>query len=466
MSDMKYYIYFLLGKMKKSFFRAYPEDDQDVERSLKTEIASNACISTTSTLATGTFLVLLMTQLGMSDGNMGLILTFHNFANLAQLISIKVSGRIVKNKLFVFIFELQRILLGLLFFLPLLAWKSEIKTIVFVALYCFVQICLYICNPAKVDWIDGLVREEARGSFYSLRQSVCNITTLLAGFVMGVVVDFLKDDNINLLLPIMGITVMASQAIGMILMLFMKEKRVSAIDESGHEVVGSLVKKRHLLHSEIQNVSIVKEFLSAIRSKLFRKLLVVECLWLLGYSIIAFYNTSYLLNELNLSYTLISSFSIILCVSQLILGPRLGKLADKVGTVRVTMWMVLMMAIHSLTMTFAVPSNALWMFILSRVFYMMGYAFVFVGILNIKLERIEAEKRIIWIAMLGIISGVFTYAISIVGSAFIDWFQKIALTTEKHMGYAQQYLNAMSFIVLLVLTIYLKLAFKDKEGKN
>ena len=466
MTDIKFYLYFLLGKMKKPFFRAYPEDDSQIEKSLKCEVVSSACISTTSSLATGTFLVLLMTQLGMSDGSMGLILTFHNFANLAQLISIKVSGRIVKNKLFVFIFEFQRILLGLLFFLPLLAWKSDVKTFVFVALYCFVQICIYICNPAKVDWIDTLVNGENRGGYYALRQSVTNIVTLLAGFIMGVVVDSLKGESINTLLPIMGISVMAFQAVGLFMMLLTKEKRVSVIDENGHEVVGSLIKKRNLLNQELESVSIVKEFVEAIRSRMFRKLLVVECLWLLGYTILAFYNTSYMLDELNLSYTLISSFSIILCVSQLILGPRFGKMADKVGTAKVTRFVVLMMALHCLTMAFAVPSNALLTFIISRVFYLLGYAFVFVGIFNIKLERIAPKKRITWIALLGIISGVFTYLVSILGSAFIDWFQAYSLETGKQLGYAQQYLNVLSFVVLIVLTIYLKVAFKDKEGKE
>lgn len=466
MTDLRYYIYFALGKMKRQFFRAYPEDESQYKKSLICAIICNACSSTASTLATGTFLVLLMTRLGMSDGNMGLILTFHNFANLAQLISIKISGRIVKNKLFVYIFEFQRALLGVLFFLPLFGWKDSISTTLLVIIYCYIQICVYICSPASIDWVDSLVLEEVRGSFYALRQSVTMIVSMVASFVMGILVDVLKDNHLELLFVILGTTIIIVQSIGMVAISMMKEKRTSFFDETGHEVVGSLAKKRRSAKEQLVDVSIGKEFMQIAKMPMFWKVLIAECLWLTGFALSASFNTSYFLNELNLSYTLISAFSFASCFIQSFLGPKFGKRADKVGTAKVTSMLVAVMACYALVLTFAVPKNGIIMYVISAILYAVAYSFVQVGILDLKLENFPKEKRIILLSYAGIISGVFTYFMCFVAGRFIDWFQAYALTKDTFIGYAQQYTNAVAFIIFMILTVYIQIVFRKKKGNE
>lgn len=466
MSDLKYYGYFVLGKLKRQFFRAYPENEIQYKKSLICAIICNACSQTASSLATGTFLVLLMTRLGMSDGNMGLILTFHNFANLAQVISIKVSGRIVKNKLFVFVFEFQRILLGVLFFLPLFGWKDNVSAALLVIIYCFVQICVYVCNPAFIAWVDSLVSKETRGSYYALRQSVTMIAMLTASFVMGILVDILKEHHLNLLFVILGVSIVVLQAVSMITIFFMKEKSTSIIDESGHEVVGSLAKKRRRVSTPLENISVTQECVNAIRWPLFRKLLFIECLWVSGFALSSSFSTSYMLKELNLSYTLISAFSFVTCVIQSYLGPKFGKMADRNGTANITSGLVFLAAIQSLVLSLAIPSNGLVLFIISRILYAISHAFVSVGLFNLKLENFTTNKRIVQLSIIGIISGVFTYLICIIAGEFVDWFQAYALTKDRFIGYAQQYINALSFIILLVLAIYIRIIFNKKEGNE
>lgn len=466
MSDLKFYWYFVLGKLKKQFFRAYPENLEDYKRSRSLLIIYDICVAGLTAMAHGTFLVLLMTELGMSDGNMGLILSFYNFANIAQLISIKVSGKIIKNKMFVFHFEISRILLGVLYFIPFLFVSGKAKVTIFVVMYCLVQICVYICSPAFVDWSASLVPEEIRGKYYATKQAASNVTSLAVAFVAGIVADMLKAEHLDLLFVILGASVMAFGIGAVTSLLFVKEPKTSYIDAEGHEVVGSLVKKRKLADGKIENVSIIKAFKEAIKSSGFRKLLVVTCLWWTGFNASISFNTSFMLKELNLSYTVISFSSIVIGVIQAYLGPRLGKKADKSGTAKVTSILFYILALHSVFMALATPQNGLVMFILSRICYAITFSFIYVGLLNLKLEYIPTGRRIVLLSILEMISGVFGYAMSFVFGRFIDWFQAYALTKDSFIGYAQQYTNALSALIFIIVAIYLQVAFKNKKGNE
>lgn len=466
MSDLKFYWFFVLGKLKKQFFRAYPENLEDYKRSRSLLIIYDICVAGLTAMAHGTFLVLLMTELGMSDGNMGLILSFHNFANIAQLISIKLSGRIVKNKLFVYHFETSRILLGVLYFIPFLFISSKAKVTIFVLMYCLVQICVYICSPAFVDWSASLVPEETRGKYYATKQAASNVASLVVSFVAGIVADALKTNHLNLLFIILGTAVITFGIGAVTSILFVKEPKTSYIDADGHEVVGSLIKKRRLANGKIEDVSITKAFIEAMKSKGFRNLLVITCLWWTGYNASISFNTSYMLKELNLSYTMISFSSIVIGVIQAYLGPKLGKLSDKRGTAKVTSLLLYILALHSLFMAIATPQNGLVMFILSRICYAVAFAFINVGLLNLKLEYIPTGRRIVLLSVLEMISGVFGYAMSFVFGRFIDYFQAYALTKDTFIGYAQQYTNALSVVIFVIAAIYLQIAFKNKKGNE
>lgn len=466
MSDIKFYWCFVLGKMKRPFFRAYPENLEDYKKSRTLAILFDVCVVGLTAMAHGTFLVLLMSELGMSDGNMGLILSFYNFANIAQLISIKLSGRILRNKLLVFGCEMSRTLLGVLFFIPFLGCAGKAKLILFVVMYCFVQICVYTSSPAFVDWIASLVPEDERGRYYSKKQAASNIASLGVSFLAGILADTLKEDKLELLFIIFGSSIIVLMVCALTCLLFMKEPHTSYIDQNGHEVVGSLVKKRRLQEGKIENISIVNAFKEAIKSKHFRNLLVVTCLWWTGYNASISFNTSYMIKELELSYTIISLSSLLIGVIQAVLGPKLGRIADKIGNVKVTYVMIYMVAIHCLFMAIATPSNGLLMFTLSRVFYAVAFAFVNVGLLNLKLEYIPSGRRIVLLSILEIISGVFGYAMSFVFGWFVDWFQAFALTTNAFIGYAQQYTNALGMVIMIIIAIYMRVAFGDKGGNK
>lgn len=466
MSDLKFYWYFVLGKLKKQFFRAYPENLEDYKRSRSLLIIYDICVAGLTAMAHGTFLVLLMTELGMSDGNMGLILSFYNFANIAQLISIKLSGRIVKNKLFVCYFETSRILLGVLYFIPFIFISGKAKVTLFVLMYCVVQICVYICSPAFIDWSASLVPEETRGKYYATKQAASNVASLVISFVAGIVADALKTEHMDLLFVVLGTSVIAFGIGAVTSLMFVKEPKTSYIDADGHEVVGSLVKKRRLANGKVEDVSITKAFMEAMKSKGFRNLLVLTCLWWTGYNASISFNTSYMLKELNLSYTMISFSSIVIGVIQAYLGPKLGKLSDKTSTAKVTSLLLYILALHSVFMALATPQNGLVMFILSRICYAVTFAFINVGLLNLKLEYIPTGRRIVLLSVLEMISGVFGYAMSFAFGRFIDWFQAYALTRETFIGYAQQYTNAFSVVIFVIAAIYLQITFKNKKGNE
>lgn len=77
-------MHWFLGRFRRIFFMALPENEADYEKSRRRYIAGDAATQTIAQLAGGTFLVSLMLSVGFSDAQAGVLTSV---ASLAALFS-------------------------------------------------------------------------------------------------------------------------------------------------------------------------------------------------------------------------------------------------------------------------------------------------------------------------------------------------------------------------------------------
>ena len=108
----------LLGRLRRIYFMALPENEGDYEKSRKNFIAGDSANQTIAQLAGGTFLVSLMLSVHIPDASIGVITSMGSLAALFQLFTMQPINKLKKRKLFVCITVLQKLFFSLIFFCP------------------------------------------------------------------------------------------------------------------------------------------------------------------------------------------------------------------------------------------------------------------------------------------------------------------------------------------------------------
>ncbi len=446
---------FVMGRMRRIYFMSVPENKQDYKNSRICYTIGDTAAQTIVQLACGTFLVALMEELGISDGNIGIITSIGSLAAVAQIISMKLSTKMYKNKLFVCLMVLQKIWLAFIFFIPLMNIKQGSKKWLMVFCYCVAQVCIQVGTPATVDWIASLVPAKLRGKYFSIKDSIAVFVVVTSTLIMGILVDYVKDTNIYISFVALGIVIAILVLINLISFSKMKEPKTSILNHHGKEVHGNLARRKKDEIIKKQEIRILKEAIEAFKNNNFKKVLTLNILWNTAFYFASPFNTSYQIKNLSLPYTYIMVLSFVASMLRIYLTPKAGKLADKLSMATVLKWAFSAMGVHYLMMMFSVPENAYITSALAATFSSLGWTFIGIGLLGVQLEFLDEKKRIIQFALLSIVSGLYGFLISFIGGQLVNFLQQQSLSIGKHTLYAQQFTNCGGVLFIILTILYL-----------
>lgn len=458
---------YFMGQVRRIYFMALPESKQDLKKSRIYYTTGDSAVQTIVQLAGGTFLAALMSHSGISDSNIGIITSLISFAALSQLFLINYFKRIKKYKFLVCVTSLQRALFAILYLIPLFGLSSSTNAILIVALYFIGQIFVQIGTPASQDWISRLVPGRLRGKYFSIKDSVVVFVVSIMMLISGMILDFYKKTNILIGFTLISIIIFILTMINVVAFSMMKEARVSYMNEAGKEMHGRLAKKakehEHTEHSD----SIFSEVKQAFQNHKFRKAFTVQSLYIFAFYICNPFNASYQINDLSLPYTFIMLVSFIVNLYRIYLMPKLGRMADRYGMGKILRFTILFLGLYFLTMAFTMPFNAYPMYILGAVFNSTAWAFIGIGLFGIQLDFYRSDKRMIWLTITSSISGLLGFLVSIIGGTILGKLQAQNLHLFGQKIYAQQVLNLMGFLIILVTVYYIKFHIEtEKIDKN
>jgi MFS family permease len=444
---------------------ALPESKEDFKKSRICYTTADSAAQTIVQLAGGTFLAALMTYSHISDANIGIITSLVSLAALSQLFLINFFKRLKKYKLLVCATALQRSLFAVIYLIPLLALGGMVKAILIIFLYFIGQVFVQIGLPASQDWIASLVPGRLRGKYFSIKDSVAVFIVSSAMLLAGMILDYFKPRNILTGFIIIGVLIFILTLINVIALSKMKEAKTSYMNEAGKEMHGRLAKKAKEEEKavKVDELGIGSELKAAFADRKFRKAFTIQCLYTFAFYICTPFNASYQINDLALPYTFIMLVSFIANLYRIYITPKFGRLADKHGMAKLLRFTLFALGLNFLTMAFTIPGNAYPLYIIGTIFGSTAWAFVGIGLFGVQLDFFKNEKRMVWLTITSSISGIFGFFVSIVGGILLDYLQKSQLHLFGIRIYAQQVLNLIGFLIIVIAVYYIRYCIETEK---
>lgn len=462
MERLKWLYWFWGGRLRRLFFMSIPENEKDYRSSRRMFIAADTMNQIIGNLAGGTYLMALLAHLDVSDGDIGIILSLGTLAAVFQLFIIEYVQKLKKYKMYVVLTVFQRMWLGVLFLIPFLGIGTKLKAVLVVILFMFAQVWSQTGNTVSVAWMAMLVPNHIRGTFLARKEAVAVFLAVFSTFVMGVIYDFFANINMEYAFAVNGSLLIILALVNTALFVLMKDPRHSLTNAEGKELHGKLAKRAQ---KEIQTEKkpFLEIFRDAFSSSGFRKVLLMTILWNCCYYVICPFMSSYYICDLGLSYTFVTLISLLTTILRVSILPIMGRFSDQKGAEGVMCVSLGLFTVSYVLFAFAVPSNGVVMYCVASLFSAVGWSYIGAGLLNIQLKNMEESKQTEQYAILSGVSGLSAMVISVISGKILDFLQRNQVEIAGTKLYAQQVLNLVGAVLLILLILYVMLVVRKSS---
>ncbi len=468
MDSIKYYLYFLLGKLRHQYFMQLPENDEEYKSSRIWFIVDGATAVTIGALIGGAFLAALLRALGISDSLNGIISAIPSLACIMQLLGLELAKRMRKIKLFVCVFAIiHRLLFAFLFFIPFLPIGLAFKVVLCIIIFLLGHVLGQLIAPVAGNWISSLVPEDIRGKYFANRDGIMVFVSVVISLGAGQAFDKLKMWNApDLKFLFISLLILVMAIINFIALSIVKEPKYSFCSKDHKEMHGSLVKKRMHPADCMCQEDFKSTFKKVVSNKPFRTSIILTVLWQSAFFFSTPYFGIYQISDLGLSYTYIMIMGFVGSMIRIILTPIGGKIADKKSWALVLEVSLLIMGIAFVINGFTVPSNAHIMFAVFSVLTGIAWAGIAPGIFAIQLDLAPDGDKTAYLGINAAIMGVCGFISSLVGGYILHLVIEMNNQIMGYTIFGQQLLSVGSGILFLILTLYIRYRIKARLGAS
>lgn len=429
----------------------YNIDDLDIEK-LQTKnqllnIIQDTVLYLITISITGAYLAKLTGSLGFSDSLTATITSCVALGYVFQLLAIPLfrKGR-VKNKVTA-LYTLSTTLFVLLYAVPFININPQFKTLIFIVFFLVGNFILNTVFPPKTNMYMTFVPDLQRGRFTAIKEGVSLVSGIAFQFIMGRIIDRQEAaGDINSAFITCAITILVLSVI--------------------HTF--SLVSTVELPPQEKERTPLIKDLKEMFTSKKTVCIILLGGLWSMCYNMsISFYGT-YQIKELGFSMSFITLLSIITAASRIPASILLGKFADKFSFAKMLIICYIFISVGFFAMMFATPANGHILYPVYSVFSAMAFGGINSAEVNIVYDYIEPAKRMNVVAVKQTLYGLCGFGMTVVVTPLVNYIQKSGNMIFGINVYAQQILSAMSFVMILLLMLYvnkfiLKIKPENKE---
>lgn len=396
-----------------------------------------------SLLLTGTFIAKVSTTLGVSDSLTGIITAFTSLGCGFELFSLFVSRKNGVKRPVIISGLINELLFVFIYVVPLVPLNKNLKIAIFVFCMLGGNILLKVFNSPKISWFMELVDDAKRGIFTSVKQMISLGVGVVFSLSMGYVSDTLADSgNMRGSFLVCAVTLFFLMVIHFCTYIFSKEKPCEA------KLLSAPAKERILLLA---------------KNKAFIKAVMVCVLYnVANYISVSFYGT-YQLKELG--FTLFYSQIVhgVYCLVRICFEPYWGKYADKYSFAKMFCVCMLIGGISFGVNIFTVRENGHVMYMLYTVLHAVATAGINSALMNIILDVVPHELRSDALAIKNTAYGFAGFFTTLAASPFVAFIQSRGNSLFGATVYAQQILSLVTFVMMIVLSIYIKKSIIDNS---
>ncbi len=398
---------------------------------------------------TGTFLTLLIKQMGVSDALTGILSGLVTLAGTVQVFAVSFIRRQKSIRgAVLFMQTLQQVLYALVFLLPVVPLPAALRVALFAAVYLVASVLGCLVAPAKYNWFMSFVAPGDRGIFTARKEMISLLTGLVYTYGMSLVVDHCAAIG----KPTVGL-VMCAAAIGVWTVFHII---TVVISHDAPEVLADTQKTESLAHCLRINMA----------NRRFVKLLVLMFGWNFLYYFCIPYHSVYLLQELGQTATFIAIASIVGNGLRFVISVPMGRLSDKHGFDKAVEWGLLLTALSWALLVVWTPANGAVMYLVQQAPYAVAMALISGGMYNILYQYVPVRDRVGALGLYLALSGIAGFIGSLAGGWLLGAIQGAGNRFLGFSVYGQQVLNALAALGLVALVVYDRAVIEKMEKEQ
>lgn len=378
------------------------------------------------------FLANLLTYIGFSDAEAGIVSSLITLAFLFQLVSVFVVRKITNTKVVAILFHsLSQLFFMSLYFIPFMPFAAAIKKPLVVVCILLAYFGNYMVSTVIFRWGNSYVDPKKRASYTAGKEIISLLTGMVVSLGLGYVMDqFTARENLEggFIFAAVAILVFCISDFAM-LMLIKNDKKPK-------EEKGSGASMKDILKNTLGN----RNFLSVV---------VLMILWDSSRYIV----TGFLGTYKNSLYAMsvIQIINVGSSLARAAFSKPFGRYTEKRTFAKGIELGLIIAAIAMFINMFTTPSMPFFIIIYS-VLYNICLAGVSGNITNITYSYVDSRYFAEASAIKNSVAGLFGFGASLVGSKILDAVQANGNMLFGMQVYGQQVLSAISF-VLFVITI-------------
>lgn len=398
--------------------------DSAVRNALRLSILDGVFANLYGNLTGGVFLVGYMLTLGASETQVGLLAALPLVANVVQLASTYLLELVGRRRPLALIGGASARLLWLVVIGALLSpLTHESLLLISLVIVAVSQVGTAVNNLAWISWMADLVREEIRGRYFSVRNSLLSGATMLATIGGGQFLDRWKavpqHNELGGFRVLFGVAVVCG-----VISLFIQSRIMEPPLREGQDA--------QPFHTR---------FFLPLQDDNFRRLLLFIGAWNIGVYLSGPFFAVYMLKHLQLPYSTVVSYTVLSSVVDLLSVQLWGYVSDRTTNKTVLFISSFFVALIPLGWLFASGATPL----LIALLHVQGGLFwsgIHLCTANLVLKITPADHRSLYYATFNAIAGLVAIIVPIVGGALLQYLP--ATLTRLHLEW-----NAFALVFLL-----------------
>jgi hypothetical protein len=437
----------LRDKIKQVYFDETQLTYKDYEKSRNYFLYEGSAAVGIFSLTSGAFLAGFANYMGASDQFNGIIAAIPALAGIIQIFSSIVFEKLKHRKFLISISSFAfRLLLGIMFFIPIFIQGSLARLISLAGMYGFAYLIASFISPPASNWMVDLTPDDMRGRYFAKKDAYSLAFVTVLTLVMGKVVDIFR---------------MYNNEFGGFISIAVVVLILTCVDFYFMSKV-----KEPIEHKVDMTISVKNTFFVPLKNKGFRKVIILFIIWNIAFQIGGPFFSVYMVTGLKLNYTYIMIVGVVSSLSRVFSAKPWGKLADHKSWFFVTKLSIGLLAITHASWFF-VNSITMWILIpLLNVIAGVAWCGINIALFNIQFLFAPKEGRTMYLGANAAIGGVIGFISTIIGSYLIELFKNY----NTHIGVFSisnmQYIFAISGVLLLVCVLYVNFFMKARENKN
>lgn len=389
------------GRKAEVLPREVWSEDKKTQATLWASIYEGALTTIFLTWTSGAVITGYMLYLGASALQLATIGAVPMLAQASAPFAAYLLSVLPRPKLLTVLFSLLGrtiwLLPALMVFLPM---PEGFGPLFLIAVMAFSFLFQAACGTIWSVWMGAVVPEEQRGRYFGFRTGLLSVVGLCASLSAGIFLDSIPAPYNYTSVLFVGVLM----ALGGIY----------------------LYGKHHVPEIETTKLEFRRIFMVPLQDQNFRKFLKFLVYWQLSIMLAASFVYPYMLDHLQLSFAQIAVYQAIAAVTVLIVGPRWGKVADKVGN-KAVLAMTTFIAGSALPLCWilATPGDPTMIWI-SGIVDGLAWSAIHPAIFNLSLATAPKATRGAYLGILSLFSGVAGFAGGMISAPMLEMFKTTA----------------------------------------